>query len=73
MPPKQPIVLGQRFRDVRRGSFGASGLEWTIEALITGVDGIAYARLISSHDPTQRKTLSVDVLGDKRWYLRVEG
>ena len=57
MPPKQSIVLGQRFRDIRRGLFGASGLEWMIEDLITGVDGIAYARLTCTLDRTQRKTL----------------
>jgi hypothetical protein len=72
MAAKQPMVLGQRFRDVRRGSFGPSGLEWMIEALLTGVDGIAYARLISVQDRTQRKTLSVEVLSDKRWFVRVE-
>lgn len=72
MAAKQPIATGQRFRDIRPGLFGASGLEWVIEELVTGVDGIAYAHLVCVIDPTQRKTLSLAVLGDRRRFTRVE-
>jgi len=73
MAQKQPIAAGQRFRDIRHGTFGASGLEWLINELFTGVDGIAYAHLTCTRDPTQRKTLSIAVLGDRRRFARVDG
>lgn len=73
MVAKQPVATGQRFRDIRRGLFGPSGLEWEVQELVTGVDGIAYAHLVCTLDPSQRKTLSLAVLGDRRRFARVEG
>jgi len=72
MAQKQPIAAGQRFRDIRRGAFGASGLEWVVKELVTGVDGITYAHLTCTLDRTQRKTLSLAVLGDRRRFARVD-
>ena len=72
MAQKQPIAAGQRFRDIRSGVFGASGLEWVVRELVTGVDGITYAHLTCTLDRTQRKTLSLAVLGDRRRFARVD-
>jgi hypothetical protein len=72
MTQKQPITAGQRFRDIRHGVFGASGLQWIVNELVKGVDGITYAHLTCTRDPTQRKTLSLAVLGDRRRFTRVD-
>ncbi len=71
MASAQPITLGQRFRDLQARSFGRPGLEWIVESLLTGSDGIEYARVVCATDPTRRKTLSRAVLGERSRYQRV--
>jgi hypothetical protein len=71
MKSKQPVERGQRYRDVHPGVFGASGTEWIVEALFRGTDGVRYAQLVCAADLTQQKTLSVDVLSDRRRFQRL--
>jgi hypothetical protein len=71
MISKQPVERGQRYRDAHPGAFGPLGTEWIVEALFRGTDGVKYAQLVSASDLTQQKTLSVDVLNDRRRFRRV--
>jgi hypothetical protein len=67
-----PVAIGQHYRDVQQRTFGRPGLEWVIQDLITGTDGIAYARLACASDPTARKTLSSAILVDRHRYQRLD-
>jgi hypothetical protein len=71
MALKQPIERGQRFRDVYPGVFGPTPTEWIVEALFRGTDGVQYAQLVCASDLTLEKTLSVDVLSDRRRFQRM--
>jgi hypothetical protein len=71
MISKQAVERGQRYRDVHPGAFGPIGTEWIVEALFQGTDGVQYALLACSSDLSQQKTLSVDVLNDRRRFQRV--
>ncbi len=73
MTPASSIAIGQRFRDVQQRHFGRPGLEWVVRDILTGIDGLAYARLVSSGDPTKLKSLSFAVLSDRHRFERVEG
>ena len=72
MASAPPISVGQRYRDVHERSFGRPGLEWVVQDLITGSDGIAHARLVCAGDQTRRKTLSFAVLADRHRFERLE-
>ena len=63
------IKPGQRFRDVQPGLFGRTGSEWIVEHVFTGTDGLQYARVVSSSDASQRKTLSATIIGDRRRFV----
>jgi hypothetical protein len=71
MPSKHPVERGQRYRDLSAGRFGVLGTEWIVDAIFLGTDGIGYAQIINASDLTQRKTLAVDVLGDRKQFQRV--
>jgi hypothetical protein len=71
MASKNPIERGQRYRDLSSGRFGPLGIEWIVEAVFLGTDGIQYAQLVNAGDLTQQKTLAVDVLGDRKRFERV--
>jgi hypothetical protein len=68
---KQSIERGQRYRDVQPGRFGALGIEWTVDAVFQGTDGVVYAQLVCASDLTQQKTLSVHALTDQRRFQRL--
>jgi hypothetical protein len=72
MAKASPISIGQRYRDVHQRNFGRPGLEWIVQDLLTGTDGLAYARLACATDPSKRKTLSFTVLGDRHRFQRLE-
>ena len=63
---KRMVERGQRYRDIQRGIYGRSASEWIVEDLQISRDGILHARLVSASDPTVRKTLAAEVLGDPR-------
>jgi hypothetical protein len=71
MARKQPITIGQRYREVQSRAFGRPGQEWVVEALFTGTDGIEYASLVRASEPPERKTLSLAALDDRRQFTRV--
>jgi len=71
MASASPISIGHRFRDVHQRNFGRPGLEWIVQDLHTGTDGIAYARLVCATDTSERKTLSFAVLADRHRFQRV--
>lgn len=66
------ITVGQRFRDIQQRNFGRPGLEWVVRDLLTGTDGVAYARLVSAGDPSLQKTLSFAVLSDRHRFQRLD-
>lgn len=57
---------GQRYRHVEAKLRDA---EWILAKIFTGVDGVEYASLQASADPTRCKTLALAVVMDRRWYL----
>jgi len=69
---KRAIVVGQRFRDVQPGQFARPALDWIVEAVYTGTDGIEHAMLVCATDLFQRKTFSVSVLLDQRRFERTQ-
>jgi hypothetical protein len=73
MARNQPIILGRRYRDAEPRAFGRPGQEWIVEALFTGTDGMEYAGLARASNPSERKTLSLAVLGDWRQFMLIGG
>jgi hypothetical protein len=71
MARKHSVERGQRYRDVQPGRFGALGIEWIVEAVFHGTDGVTYAQLVCASDLTQQKTLSVHVLTHRRRFDRL--
>jgi hypothetical protein len=65
------ISTGQRYQEVQQRNFNRPGLVWIVQDCLTGSDGIAYARLVSARDPSQFKTLSLAVLGERHRFLRI--
>jgi hypothetical protein len=62
---KRTVETGQRYRDVQPGIFGRSAAsDWIVEAVHTDALGLCHARLVSVADPSERKTLSTEVLVD---------
>jgi hypothetical protein len=70
MRSASPVSVGDRYREVRQRTFGRPGLEWIVQQLLTGSDGIAYARLVCASEPTTQKTLAFAVLGDRHRFHR---
>lgn len=54
---------GQRYRNVESKLRDA---EWVLARIFTGADGIEYASLQASTDPTRRKTLALAIVMDTR-------
>lgn len=70
MTLKRAITVGERYRATVPGQFARPALDWIVEALYTGTDGIGHAKLVCASDLVQRKTLSVSVLLDHRRFVR---
>jgi hypothetical protein len=60
---------GQRYRHVEAKLRDA---EWILAKIFTGVDGVEYASLRASGDPTRLKTLALAIVMDRRWFLRLD-
>jgi hypothetical protein len=69
---KEPVVPGDRFRDLQTRLFGTLAIDWIVDDVFTGTDGVAYAHLTSAADVSRRKTLSLAVLNDRRSYVRID-
>jgi hypothetical protein len=61
---------GQRYRNVESRLHDA---EWVLTKIFTGADGIEYASLQASSDPTRRKTLALTIIMDPRRFAPLEG
>jgi hypothetical protein len=68
VPNKQQFAIGQRYRDANPSAFRHPA--WIIEDIFTGTDGLQYVRVYSAANPTERKTLSMHVLADRRRFER---
>lgn len=63
------IEVGQRFH--LSGSPPARIGSWKVAAIFKStVDGVEYARLAQTNDPTRQKTIAVSALLDGRQYTR---
>jgi hypothetical protein len=71
MALKESVKRGERYHDVHPGAFGRLGTEWIVVAVFQGTDGVQYAQLVRASNLTLEKTLSVDVLSDRRRFQRV--
>ncbi len=59
---------GQVYRSKEGGLFGGTRLEWQVVSVARRDDGLTYATLAMSRDPSERKTLAVGALLDRRMY-----
>ena len=59
---------GQVYRSMESGLFGRPGQEWRVTSLAQRTDGVTYATLAMTHDPSEVKTLAMTVLLDRRMY-----
>lgn len=66
-----PITPGQRFRDTQLSLFGRLGSEWMVQDIFIGTDDLRYARIARTSDLSERKTVSVAVLGDRRRFVPI--
>ena len=62
---------GQVYHSIEVGIFGARGPEWQVVSVARRNDGLTYATLAMSRDPSERKTLAVGALLDRRMYRLV--
>jgi hypothetical protein len=69
---KRAILVGERYRHRECGQFARPALDWIVEAVYTGTDGIGHAKLVCASDLVQRKTLSVSVLLDAKRFMRAD-
>lgn len=74
MPGAAAIEIGQQYRENNNSFLGAQMPTWRVEDLFKATDGLLYARLVSAIDTTERKTLGVAVLTDRRRFrpVRIE-
>jgi len=60
---------GQRYRNAQSRLRDA---EWILAKIFKGADGIEYASLQLSTDPTRRKTLALSIVTDQRQFIPLE-
>jgi hypothetical protein len=68
MAAKEPQV-GQQYRSVGSAFRNAA---WVLTEIFTSHDGIDHARLTSTHDSTERRTLALSVVADTRRFTLAE-
>jgi hypothetical protein len=68
MTPQEPQV-GQHYRSVGSAFRNAA---WILTEIFTSRDGIHHARLTSTHDSTERRTLALSVVADTRRFTLAE-
>lgn len=66
-------MIGKRFRDAKPVLFGHTAPQWVVQEVFVGTDKLEYARVALASDPSTRKTLSLDVLSDRRRFIPVQG
>lgn len=65
------VRTGQLYRSAERGLFGGPGREWRVTSLAQRNDGLTYATLAMTNDPSELKTLAMGVLLDRRMFRLV--
>ena len=70
MAAQQRIVIGECYCDVQTKGF--KSVVWIVVGVSTQPDGIEHVRLVSAHDDTVSKTLSLAVLLDPRRFRRID-
>ena len=66
-----PVAPGQQFREPHLNRFGKRSLALVVRRVFVGTDGKDYAEVYSADTPSDRRTLSVAVLSDKRRFVDV--
>jgi hypothetical protein len=66
------ITPGQHFRDAQPTLFGRSLPDWVVSNVFVGTDGVQYAYMNSASNPYDRKTLSTEILRDKRRFAHIQ-
>ncbi len=61
----------QLYRSIETGLFGGTGRKWQVMSLARRNDDVTYATLAMTHDPSEHKTLAMNVLQDRRMYRLV--
>jgi len=68
MSSKEPQI-GDQYRSVGSAFRNAA---WVLTEIFTSRDGIDHARLTSTHDATERRTLALSVVTDTRRFTLAE-
>jgi hypothetical protein len=68
---QEAVRAGQVYRTTEGGFSGGRWLEWQVVSVVRCIDGRTYATLAMSRDRTERKTLAVSALLDRRMYRLV--
>ncbi|MDB5410497.1 MAG: hypothetical protein JWL84_5409 [Rhodospirillales bacterium] len=63
------VQIGQRYRAVGTSFLGSPTGVWVVGDIFTSTDSLRYARLVNVPDPTLKKTLAIEVLGDRRRFV----
>lgn len=67
------VVVGQRFREVGRGFLGKPMPTWIVDRVFTSTDSIRYARLVSTANASEQKTLSIQIITNRKRYIPETG
>ncbi|MGO8917861.1 MAG: hypothetical protein ACLQJR_18315 [Stellaceae bacterium] len=70
---KRGIAIGECYREAGLRVFARPASDWIVQAVYVGRDGIEHARLVGAADRSQQKTLSADILVDRRRFERIDG
>ena len=68
---QEAVRPGQLYRSTEGGLFGGPGPNWEVVSVAERYDGSNYATLAMTRDPSERKTLAMEVLLDRRMYRLV--
>ncbi len=68
---QRAVRPGQVYRSIEVGLFGVQVPDWQVVSVARRNDGLTYAMLAMSRDPSERKTLAVGALLDRRMYRLV--
>jgi len=65
---QRAVRPGQVYRSIEARLFGAQVPDWQVVSVARRNDGLTYATLTMSRDPSERKMLAVGALLDRRMY-----
>ena len=65
---QRAVQPGQVYRSTESRFFGGTRLEWRVVSVARRNDDRTYATLVMNRDPSERKTLAVGALMDRRMY-----